>query len=329
MSNGSHHATARQQWPLFSERNSLYSSLSCSLRNDPLIRVLQAMSMRALVLLARVEDESELQDLRRPLLDELLSNRTIITCARPEVVPAYLHDKADVWQLSGIGLYLNEVQLLDREAASFLRRMCNRGAQSEYARVQRLHLGGTGIATSELRKDSMEALGEALAADTCVLTALDVSGTDVDGYALMQALRKSTTLTLLDMRMPPPFANEPFYETLGSLILEPSSSCSIGYLRCAAFEVQEGQHVLSLHERPLEPGALHLLAALLRHNRCLKELDLSATGVHKEGAAALAAGLAYNRSLTTLRARYNPAIDKAASAALRAAASSALVLELS
>ena len=44
--------------------------------------------MRALVLLAGVEDEAELHELKRPLLDELLSNRTIITCAQPEAVPA-------------------------------------------------------------------------------------------------------------------------------------------------------------------------------------------------------------------------------------------------
>ena len=288
--------------------------------------------MRALVLLAGVEDEAELHELKRPLLYELLSNRTIITCAQPEAVPAYLRRQADSWQLSGLGLYLSEVQLLDREAASFLRRMCNRGALSEYARVHRLHLGSMGATTGDLRKDSMEALAEALAADTCVLAALDVSGTEVDGYALMQALRRSTTLTSLDMRMAPPFANEPFYETLGTLLLEASSSCRIGYLRCAAFELHEGQQVLSRHERPLEPGALHLLAALLRHNRCLKELDLSAADVRPKGAAALAAALAYNRSLTVLRARYNPAIDEAATAALRAATSSrqpALILELS
>ena len=52
----------------------------------------------------------------------------------------------------------------------------------------------------------------------------------------------------------------------------------------------------------------------------LRELDLTASDIDKEGARALAAGLALNRGLTALRLTYNPALDDEAKAALREAA---------
>ena len=93
--------------------------------------------------------------------------------------------------------------------------------------------------------------------------------------------------------------------------------------------------MLALRETPLSedahPGLVPLLAGLLAHNNTLRELDLTATDIDKEGAATLAAALAVNKGLTTLRLKYNPALDEEAKAALRAAAGkhpSPLTLEL-
>jgi hypothetical protein len=63
----------------------------------------------------------------------------------------------------------------------------------------------------------------------------------------------------------------------------------------------------------------------------VRELDLTAADIDKSGAQALAAALAVNTSLRTLRLQYNPALDDEAKAALRAAAgarATPLTLEL-
>jgi hypothetical protein len=78
--------------------------------------------------------------------------------------------------------------------------------------------------------------------------------------------------------------------------------------------------VLSLRETAVEPAAVRLLAALLRHNTTCTELDLSACGVDGAGAAALAAALEFNETLTALHAAWNPLIDDEAKAQLLAAA---------
>ena len=78
-------------------------------------------------------------------------------------------------------------------------------------------------------------------------------------------------------------------------------------------------------------GCLELLAGLLRHNDSVRELDLTASDLGKEGAAALARALPANKGLTTVRLGFNPDLDDEAKAALRAAAASRsapLTLEL-
>ena len=156
----------------------------------------------------------------------------------------------------------------------------------------------------------------------CALESLDLSFSGVDVFPLLQVLRGNGSLTSLDVRKVPRVST--LYRMLADLLLLPETPCRLGFLRCDAFEVLEEESVLSLREVPLSeeahPGGIQLLAGLLTHNQTLKELDLTATDVDKEGAAALAAAVAVNTSLSTLRLQYNHALDDEAKAALRAAA---------
>eukprot|EP00966_Prymnesium_polylepis_P077203 1788584-Prymnesium_polylepis.1 len=196
--------------------------------------------------------------------------------------------------------------------------------ESHYTRVTYLHVGGsTGGATTEIGRDAMEALTELLAADACALTALDLSGAEVDGWDLIQALRANSSLTALDVRAVPRMVD--LYDTLASTLLEPLKGgerppCRIGFVRCDSFELLEGEPALSLAETALDPAAGRLLAGALRHNTTLVSLDLSAADLHRDVAADIVTALASNSTLATLRLPYNPSLDDATKATLTAAA---------
>ena len=74
------------------------------------------------------------------------------------------------------------------------------------------------------------------------------------------------------------------------------------------------------HGKVAQPGAIALLAALLKRNTTLQELDLSAADVENPGARALAAVLPLNGTLSSLRLPFNPALDEKSKDALRSAA---------
>lgn len=173
-------------------------------------------------------------------------------------------------------------------------------------------------------------MSELLTSEACALLALDLSHTHIDGWELVQAIRANRSLTSLDVRGVPRIAD--LYETLGNVLAQPGYPCRIGFLRCDAFELLETATTLDLSERRVEPGAAKLLAGLLKHNRTLQHLDLTATCLEQQGLAALAAALELNASLLTLKAAHNPGLDEAAKATLRAAAerrSPPLAVELS
>ena len=95
----------------------------------------------------------------------------------------------------------------------------------------------------------------------------------------------------------------------------------VGYLRCEAFDLHEGAVSLVLHEEPVAPVAVKLLAALLKNNRTLHELDLTACDIEKEACTALAEAISSNTTLLTLKMGYNVALDAASKAVLTEAAS--------
>ena len=163
---------------------------------------------------------------------------------------------------------------------------------------------------------------------TCALASLDLSYNQFDAYSLVQALRGNASLTSLDVR----FVNgmDKLYGMLRDAIAQKDTPCRVGYLRCDAFDVLEGARVLNLKEKALGSAEMRLLLSLLRHNSAVRELDLTATDMDGEGAAALVEAIGESRKLTSVKAAYNPALDDAAKEALRAAAEqrAELTLEL-
>ena len=72
----------------------------------------QAMGMRALVIVVEVEDEGELNELSEAVLEDLRTNRTVITCSRPEVLPLVLRERCEPWNIAALGLYLNDLKMV-------------------------------------------------------------------------------------------------------------------------------------------------------------------------------------------------------------------------
>ena len=110
-----------------------------------------------------------------------------------------------------------------------------------------------------------------------------------------------------------------FYKPIGETLLAPGATCRLGFVRCDAFEVLEGETALSLREKSLEPGAAKLLVGVLKHNPTLVDIDLTATDLETEAANDLAAILEFRR-LSALQLQFNPDLSAECRAALKAAA---------
>ena len=298
----------------------------------------QAMEMRALVVIGRVNEDEDVKGFADPMLEELLSNRLIITCAATETGPSFpralvaeaASGPAITKRLGGVALVLNNVKIGDKEAKAVIRKLRVKGSDSYWHLIQGVHM-----ASCDIGREAMAELQELLLDRKATLQTLDLSYASFDlvpFFGVMDRLGNAS-LTSLDLRKVPNMAG--FYQTIGELLCKPDSNLRLGYLRCDAFEVLEDEPVLSLRETRMceeaHPGGLKLLAGLLTHNTTIKELDLTASNIGKDGAAVLAEALGVNKGLTSLKMAFNPEVDEAAKAALRAAAekrSPPLALEL-
>ena len=280
--------------------------------------VKQAMEMRTLVIVADVREEADLAAFRESMLDELSINRLLVLSAVPVVaeqsMPRSLEERSARWEVSALGLYLNELKVSSRNSKDLFRRLRvegGAGATTYYSLVTALHLG-----VSEIGRDAKEALQELLNSETCKIRSLDLSYTmsaERDfAYSLVQCLRTNRTLTSLDVRGVNGI--QQLYTMIGETLLQVNQPCKLGYLRCDAFDVLEQQKRLSLRERPFEPGELSVIVGLLRNNRDLQEIDLTATDIEggKEEISALVPILQANSTIATLKLAYNPALDEAA-----------------
>jgi len=190
------------------------------------------------------------------------------------------------------------------------------------------------LSSCDVGREALAELQELLMSRTCALESLDLSFTTIMPEPLVQVLRSNGSLTSLDVRKVPRMPE--LYDSLAQQLLLPKASCKLGFLRCDVFEVLEEEPILSLKETSLSqdmsPGGLQLLSGLISHNTTIRELDLTATDIDKDGAmGALSRMIKANTSLRTLRLKYNPALDEEAKEALKAAAASRatpLALEL-
>ena len=274
--------------------------------------------MRALLLIVEVVKPADALAFRDVVVEELLGYRLLITCAGApgalELPPALL-SKCQAVQLVSFGLNLSDLDVSDKSVKELLRRMRlgKQVVEGPYGQVSALHL-----AAAEIGREGLASMQELLMSQTCALSSLDLSRTQVDGWTLVQALRGNSSLTSLDVRRVPSIGN--VLQQMGDMLLQKGGICRIGYVRCDAYEVLEGEKVLNLREHELSSGAARLLAGLLKHNPELTDVDLSATDLEPDGADALASALEFNSALTALRMAYNPALDTAVKDNLRAAA---------
>jgi len=280
----------------------------------------QAMELRALVFVAEVRNETDLIGFTPAVLEEILGCRLILVFSgvspTSKLMPSVLLERTKSMEIASIGLFFNDTPLVSRNAKELLRRM--QAGVADVNDAKALHYGiisGLHLSASELGRDVLQILQDLLGHSGCLLTRLDLSYTQVDGYPLVQAIKSSKTLTSLDVRFVPRF--EDLYENLGEILLQPNRTCRLCYMRCDAFDLLEGEKSLSLRERVLDKGAPRLLAGLLQHNTVLQDLDLSATDLDSEGATAIMQAMQVNTVLKTLQLTFNPRLDDECRAALR------------
>ena len=182
---------------------------------------------------------------------------------------------------------------------------------SHYSRVSALHMSA-----AELDALAVESLTSMLMQETCLLHTLDISHTKVGAAKLTAALTSNSSLTSLDVRGVPSMSGS--FEAIGDMLLLADSKSRLAHIRCDAFEVLEGEILLSLREQHLEYGAVRLLTGLLKNNRTLQDLDFAATGLKKAWAATLVGTLTANTALRALHFDYNADLDPASQAELDA-----------
>jgi len=100
-----------------------------------------------------------------------------------------------------------------------------------------------------------------------------------------------------------------FYKTIGELLLQPACACKLAFFRCDAFDVVQGEKALKLSEAPLEAAAAKLLIGVLRHNRTVTEVDLTAADLEPETVKDLGMVIEFNDALTSLSLGFNPGLD--------------------
>jgi len=283
----------------------------------------QAMELRALVIVADVRTEVDVHALKsEAVLEELLAQRLLLV-ATEEVIgkveaelPSILFERCRMLEVHTWGCFMNDALLSNGAAKQLLLKMRpTADRDGHYERISALHLG-----SAQIDKDTQQELCNLLTRKECILRTLDVSNTQIDGNALVQALSRNSSLRSLDVRLVTAMTD--VYESLGDMLLAPDATCRLSYLRCDAFDVHEGESALSLRERPLAQGAMRLLTGLLRHNRDVADLDLVATGMLPEWATMLIQTLGANPATTSVKSvqlTFNPAIDESAQAALVAA----------
>jgi len=282
----------------------------------------QAMEMRALVVIARVNEPAEAAPFLEPAMLEELSigcGRLIVSCCSladtPVRLPREFTERSICKQLCAVSLVLARAKIGDKDCKTIFKRL-RMTPPGVWPLVRGVHLS-----FSEVGREGLAELQELLGSRSCALRTLDLSLTQVDAFPVIQFLKTNTSVTALDLRRAPKLSH--LYQGMADTLFGADAKSQLAYLRCDAFEVLEDEKALSLRETPLSevsaPGALSLLLGLLRQNTSLLELDLSATDLDKGAATALAALLGKNHTLTTLKLEHNPELDDEARALLRKA----------
>jgi len=281
----------------------------------------QAVELRALVIVADLRSEQDLIVLKsEPVMEELLTHRLLILAPESIIdkfeLPPTVQASCRFLEMHTWGCFMNDARLANYAAKQLLNLMRPKpgGVPSHYERVSVLHL-----AAAQIGKDTQLDLAELLKMESCTLRMLDLSNTQVESDKLATALASNKSLTSLDVRCVPKMSDS--FEVMAGMLLNDEATSSLAYMRCDAFDVLEGESVLNLRERRLGAGAMRLLTGLLKNNREVQELDLSATNLQTDWVLYLIDVIAASpkSTINTLNIPYNPAIDEVGQRALAAA----------
>ena len=289
--------------------------------------LLQAHDMRALIVILDYDEHFSAElgmSLDRFVQGELLpsGNRLLLLCRPEAMVPSELEELEEsfaVLSLRHLQLNFNGVEMLDMDGARFLSAVT--GGSVFSTPVSALHLGNN----THLGTESGKVLSELLKGK-CEVRWLDLHSTGIDGRSLAFAVKMNSTLTYLDVRSAPRWDDAVFHH-VGSALLEKGCKSQLGFLRCDEFDLLPGVVSLSLQEMTLGIGVMHLLAAVLKRNGELRDLNLAATDSDERCATALATALESNTALTKLDLRHNH-FEKEAQMLLCSAAAAGLELQL-
>jgi len=278
-----------------------------------------ALEMRALVVILDPDDSLHERDgasLSQLVHTELLPsvNRLLLLCypkAMDEAEQQGFEASFTLLQLRSLQLNLRGCELLDSEGARLISAISSGSSFS--TDVTALHLGHN----SAVGYDSGRMMAELLKSKS-TLQWLDLQATSIDGRSLAYAIKMNAALTYLDVR-DTRLWDDAVFLTVGSSLLVKGCVSRLSYLRCADYELLPGMSTLNLQEHTLGVGTLHLLAALLRRNSELTELDLTATDMDERAADAFSLALEENTSLKRLALRYNH-LDEETERAVRGAA---------
>ena len=272
--------------------------------------LLQAHEMRALIVVLDYDEHFSAalgMSLSRFVHGELLpsGNRLLLLCRPEAMVPSELDELEErfvVLSLRALQLNFTGTEMLDMDGARVLSAVT--GGSVFSTPVSALHLGDN----RHLGTESGKLMSELLKSK-CEVAWLDLQNTGIDGRSLAFAIKMNSTLTYLDVRSNPLW-DDAVLHAVGAALLENGCKSQLSYLRCDDFDLLPGGSTLSLHETALGVGLLHTLAALLRRNTELRELDLSATDCDDRGAHALAAAIEVNTCLTRLSLKHNHIEDE-------------------
>lgn len=289
----------------------LYDLIASSkeLAEDQRQMLLQALEMSALIVVVNCDGRHP-SGKPKEFVEAFLQHEialsgcraVIIASAEGEVPYPLSQELIPTFHTRSIGLSFIDVNLSERSASDMLKEVIKDltvvGEQRRGHLIETLSFAGNGLSKKGSEKPSVQLVGM-VAHPSCNLTSLDLSYNQFDEEEwarLAEVLGTSTCLTHLDIRQEVS-VDASVHDRIGADLLEPSSGSRLCEMRCNAFDLITGVDTLELTEQPLDRGTVRLLAGVLRHNRILKRLHLTANDMDDDSVDVLTLALQWNLTL--------------------------------
>ena len=166
-----------------------------------------------------------------------------------------------------------------------------------------LHLGDNGLTDLAVGRLMVETLRN----ESCRIQTLDLNNNQIGAHVMTQAIKFNKSLTSLDITGSP--IDDDGLGLIGDALLQEFCSVSMRFLRCFAFDVQDGASELVLNGEVLGVGATQLLCGVFKYNNLIKKLNLGGRGIQTTAASLLAISVKHNTTLTSIDLSANPMSD--------------------